>query len=104
MKEVSYEEFMNDIPFGDVLLAIHADWCNPCQRLKVALSARGNNLPFHTYQSNVDENSEWVGEYSILTVPLIVAFRGGEFIESYDGDSSVDKVLEWAYKVFEYTT
>jgi thioredoxin 1 len=61
------------------LVVFGAPWCNPCKASKPLLKefgAENENITF--VEVNVDDNPDIARHYSVMSVPTVVAFNGGE--------------------------
>ena len=77
-----------------VLIDCYADWCGPCKMLSPIideLAEEINTCDF--YKINVDDASEIVEKYEIMSIPTILLFENGELKEKLVGLQSKE-VLE----------
>lgn len=62
-----------------VLVDFWAAWCNPCKMMSPVVSQFAQEHPeIKVGKVNVDEEQELANRFSILSIPTIMVFKGGE--------------------------
>jgi thioredoxin 1 len=62
-----------------VLVDFYADWCGPCKAIAPFLEAIANENTGKILvgKVNVDGNQELAAEYSVMSIPHFISFKGG---------------------------
>ena len=56
-----------------------AAWCGPCRMLGPVLDELSEEFA-DLIKVNVDENTDLAQEYGIMSIPCVMAFKGGEVV------------------------
>ncbi len=98
-----------------IVVDFWAPWCGPCQMLSPALEHLSEQAgdKWKLVKVNVDENQELAQQYGIRGIPMVVMFKDGEGIDSFNGVMPENKIKKWleqhvpnatseqAYKAYE---
>ncbi len=81
--ELSKENFAAEVT-GEkampVLVDFWATWCGPCQMLSPVIEELADELDgeVKVCKMDCDENSDFIMDMGIMTIPCLVLFNGGE--------------------------
>lgn len=68
------------------LLDFWAPWCNPCKLMNPIIDKLEKEYPdLEIVRINVDEDTEMVNKYGILTIPTYILEDNGEIIRAVKG-------------------
>lgn len=86
----------------NVLVDFFAPWCGPCRALSPVIDevAEEANGKFNVYKVNVDESPRTSTEYSIRSVPTLIAFKDGKNVLQLTGYIEKAKLKEALEKAF----
>lgn len=81
---------------GTVIVDFYADWCGPCKMMapifEEAAKEAGDKAKFG--KLNVDEARETAMQYGVMSIPTIIAFRGGEVVNQVAGVQDKSSLLD----------
>ncbi|KAJ1672123.1 hypothetical protein EV182_007281, partial [Spiromyces aspiralis] len=86
--ETTDKDFDKDVIEAKVptLVDFYADWCGPCRMLAPILAkAVEKDSRVQLVKINIDENSEAAQEYSIASLPTVIAFHNGKPVDQFVG-------------------
>ena len=64
-----------------VLVDFYADWCGPCRLLAPTIEALAEEAEgFKIVKINVDGAPALCDEFRVMSIPTVIAFRGGEAV------------------------
>ena len=68
------------------LLHFTATWCNPCKKIApIILSFIEQNVGLKYTKIDVDDNTNIIKEYNILSVPTLIVLKDGEIFSRHTG-------------------
>ncbi len=77
-----------------VLLDFYADWCGPCRMVSPLVDEIAAEHPeLLVGKINVDEEPALAARFGVVSIPMLVAMRGGEVIASAVGARPKDSIL-----------
>jgi thioredoxin 1 len=94
-----------------VLIDLYADWCGPCQMLAPLIDQLATALADHVrvVKMNIDNKeplptgganplANLMAVTGIRSIPTLVLFENGQFIDSYQDEKTAAKITEWMEK------
>ncbi|ABD85963.1 thioredoxin [Rhodopseudomonas palustris] len=97
--KVSDADFESEVlnATGPVVVDFWAEWCGPCRMIAPALdeisSALGEKVKI--VKLNVDENPQTASKYSVMSIPTLLIFKGGEMASRQVGAAPKQKLHQW---------
>jgi thioredoxin 1 len=73
-----------------ILVDFWASWCGPCRMVGPIVEALADDFDGRAVvgKINVDEEDDLARQYSIMSIPTLVIFKGGEVVERVVGARS----------------
>ncbi len=97
-KIVTDATFATDVLQSDkpVLVDFWAEWCGPCKMIAPVLDEiAGENADKITIvKVNIDENPGAARDYSIMSIPTMAVFQGGQLVKSIVGAKPKAAILK----------
>ncbi len=97
-KTVTDASFTADVLQSDrpVLVDFWAEWCGPCKMVAPVLEeiAGENAEKISIVKLNIDENPETARAYSIMSIPTMAVFQGGQIVKSIVGAKPKAAILK----------
>ncbi|MDD5429067.1 MAG: thioredoxin [Candidatus Omnitrophica bacterium] len=94
--EVTQENFAKEVMGSalPVLVDFWAPWCMPCKIISPAIDKIAGEMKgeIRVMKVNVDESPEIATELSILNIPTLILFKGGQEIARIIGVNSKEAI------------
>ena len=86
-----------------VLVDFTAPWCGPCVLMAPLLEQLAEEFDGKVVigSLNIDQNGPLAGEYGVMAIPTLIAFKGGEPAFRQVGLTSKDQLAEKLQEVLE---
>ena len=83
------------------LVDFWAPWCGPCQMMGPIVEDLAAEMgdKFKIGKLNVDENSAVAQNYSVMSIPTIMIFKGGKVVKQMVGVQSKETLKEELEKI-----
>ena len=98
IENVSDDSFEEEVLKSDlpVLVDFWAVWCAPCKMIEPSVEnlAEAYKEKMKIVKLNVDENPKTPANYSIMSIPTLLFFKGGELKETIVGALPQKKIEE----------
>ena len=95
---VTDETFATDVLASDkpVIVDFWAEWCGPCRMVAPVLEeiASEHADKVRVVKLNIDENPETARAYSILSIPTMNVYQGGQVVKQIIGAKSKSALLK----------
>lgn len=92
IKEAEYNEL---IKTGKVIVDFWATWCGPCKMQGALIEQK--LLPEHpeieVLKVNVDEEPALAAKFGIMSIPTLLLYRDGKFIEQIVGLTKPEELI-----------
>ena len=88
------EVLQSDIP---VVVDFWAEWCGPCKMIAPHLEAISEEMDgkVKIVKMNVDANQQVPQAFRIMSIPTMIAFKGGEPVAQKVGAGSKTDLSSW---------
>ena len=96
MLELNSSNFDKEVLKSDkpVLVDFWAPWCMPCKIIAPSVEKLAQELKgkIKVFKSNVDEAPDMATELSVLNIPTLILFKGGEEVSRIIGVNSKETI------------
>jgi len=92
-KIINKEEFKKEVLESKepVIVDFYADWCGPCKMLAPIMDEVSKEVK--VFKVNTDDEGELAEEYNIMSIPCVIAFKGGKEINRSVGLVDKDTII-----------
>ena len=95
VKEITTQNFDEEVKEGLVLVDLYATWCGPCKMLspiddEVSEEVKG----LKTFKVDVDESPEIAERYNVSSIPTLLILENGELKNMSVGYVPKQKILD----------
>ncbi|MCD8294287.1 MAG: thioredoxin [Clostridia bacterium] len=97
VKEIDAKEFKDLLDSKKKFVCdFFATWCGPCRMLAPVMEKVSVKHPDITFvKMDIDKNMEIAVEYGIMSIPLVMAFEGGQDVNKTLGFMPEDEVEDF---------
>ena len=87
VKELTVENFKENIASGTVLVDFWAPWCGPCKMQAPILDKVAEKIGDKAViaKVNVDEAAPLAAEFGVRSIPTLIVFKNGEKVQDFIG-------------------
>ena len=88
LNEVTDNNFQAEVLEADkpVLVDFWAPWCGPCRIIAPHLEElAGEREDLQIVKLNVDENPQTAAKYGVMSIPMLLLFKGGQPVHQIIG-------------------
>jgi thioredoxin 1 len=93
---ITKENFATEVLASEkpVLLDFYATWCGPCRMVSPLVDEIAEEHPEYTVgKIDVDAESELAQQFGIVSIPTLVAMKGGKVVRQIVGYAPKDDLL-----------
>jgi thioredoxin 1 len=89
----TFQDFVNEHDL--VVVDFWASWCGPCKLVAPVIEELDEEMDGIAFgKVNVDENQDLARQYSIMSIPTLLVFKGGEMEDMLVGAMEKDVLQE----------
>lgn len=84
--ELNEQNFIETTGKGIVMIDFWAPWCNPCNMLSPIIDeVAKENVDVVVGKVNVDDYPELASKHGVMSIPTLIFFKNGQFVDSSVG-------------------
>jgi thioredoxin 1 len=94
---ITKDNFEQEVLQSDktVLVDFWAAWCTPCKMLSPIVDQFDEeHQDIKVCKINIDDENELASRYSVMSIPTLLVFKGGEVVNKSVGLVSKDDILK----------
>ena len=93
LKNLTNENFHNEIKSGITVVDFWAPWCGPCRMIAPLVEELDEEMSDINFAKlNVDEAQDIAVQFGVMSIPTIIFFKDGEQKDSVVGVVPKDKI------------
>jgi thioredoxin 1 len=93
LKNLTNENFHNEIKSGITVVDFWAPWCGPCRMIAPMVEELDEEMSDINFAKlNVDEAQDIAVQFGVMSIPTIIFFKDGEQKDSVVGVVPKDKI------------
>lgn len=86
MKNLTVENFKEEVMNGTAVVDFWASWCGPCRMLAPVIEELAEERPdVKFFKVNVDEESDLAAAFGISSIPTVIRFDDGKIVSRHLG-------------------
>lgn len=93
------DSFKSEVLDADtpVVVDFWAEWCGPCKMIAPSLDEISAEMSgkVKIVKVNIDENPDLAVEYGVRSIPMLLAFKGGEKVNEMVGAKPKSGLQTW---------
>ena len=95
IKNLTDQNFQNQIKTGVVLVDFWAEWCMPCKMMAPILNSTAEELNGNASigKLNIELYQGLATKYRVMSIPTLILFKNGVELNRYIGAKSKDFLL-----------
>ena len=97
LNEVTDDNFQAEVLEADkpVLVDFWAPWCGPCRIIAPHLEElQGEREDLQIAKLNVDDNPQTAAQYNVMSIPMLLLFKGGQPVHQIIGAVPKSRLLQ----------
>lgn len=96
IKQLTNENFEEEVKSGKVLVDFYATWCGPCKMLAPVLEeVSKDHEDIKIIEVDIDEHEELARKFGIMAVPTLQVYKDGQLISKQSGYVTKDVIESW---------
>ncbi len=99
-KELTKDNFKDEIASGVTLVDFWAEWCGPCKMVAPVIEQLSNELQGDVKVAKLDTDAhpEVAQEFGIMSIPTLMLFKDGKVVDTLVGAYPKPAIVEFIEK------
>ena len=95
VRNITEAEYNEAIKSGTVIVDFWATWCGPCKMQGALIDQKivPDHPEIEVLKVNVDEEPGLAAKFGIMSIPTLILYQDGKFIEQLVGLTKPDEIL-----------